>query len=409
MDSAKKLEFNKALQIGIVCVCSYIVSYYMRNLLSVTSPEMLNTGRFTTELLGTLSSIYMLFYATGQLINGIIGDVVKPKWMITCGMILCGIASILFSFIELAFIKIILFAIIGLSLSMLRGPLVKTITENTLPKYSRTICTFFSFASFSGPLIASLISMIFDWRKTFIVAGIIAITIGLLVYIIFTIFEMKKRINYTLRKKSFEIKSFFKIFRLKHFCFYLLVGGIAEISSASINFWIPTYFSGALLLSENLSKTVFSSMSFIKCVVPFIALFLFNKLKEKDIIIIRGAYLLSSIFFIGMLLSIKIPYINIMFLLLGQMSIGISSALLWSIYIPLQREGGMVSTINGVFDFSGYLFASFTNIIFANVIGKLGWNSVIILWISLPVLGLLVSACTKQHTNNIKNQGEIEK
>lgn len=164
MKIKNKTELTKAFQIGTACVSSYMVSYYMRNVLSVTSPEMLNTG-FTKEFLGSLSSIYMLLYAIGQLINGVIGDIVKPKLMITGGMILCGLASIIFSAINQPLIQIILFAIIGFSLSMLRGPLVKTISENTQPNHSRVICTFFSCAAFTGPLIASLISMFFSWKK----------------------------------------------------------------------------------------------------------------------------------------------------------------------------------------------------------------------------------------------------
>ena len=89
METNKKTELSKAVQIGTACVSSYMVSYYMRNVLSVTSPEMLSSGIFTKEFLGTLSSVYMLLYAIGQLINGVIGDIVKPKLMITGGMILC--------------------------------------------------------------------------------------------------------------------------------------------------------------------------------------------------------------------------------------------------------------------------------------------------------------------------------
>lgn len=396
MENSKKAEFSKALQIGIVCTTSYVVSYYMRNLLSVTSPEMISGNCFTKEFLGTLSSTYMLLYAIGQLINGFVGDIVKPKWMVTCGMLLCGLASMLFSFTNWQFLQILLFGIIGFSLSMLRGPLVKTITENTLPNHSRVICTFFSFATFSGPLIASLISILFDWRKTFIVAGLTAVFIGILFYLIFTSFEKKGCITYTLTKKHIDFKSFFKVFTLNHFSFYLLVAALAQISSASISFWIPTYFTEALKISETMSKTIFSAMAFIKCICPFLALFLFNICKEKDIHVIRGTYLFAIIFFAGMLFSINTPNFNIIFLLLGQLSIGVSSSLLWSIYIPSQRDSGMVSTINGVFDFSGYLFSSLANIAFANVIGSLGWNNVIILWVCLPVTGLLVSIFTKQ-------------
>lgn len=145
-------DFIKTIQIGITCISAYLVRYYMANILSVTSPEILNAGIFTKEFLGLLGSAYMLLYSVGQLINGLIGDIVKPKKMIVCGMVLCGISSILFSTISIPMFKIAFYGGMGFFLSMLRGPLVKIISENTSSKHSRIICTFF----FLFPLLQGL-------------------------------------------------------------------------------------------------------------------------------------------------------------------------------------------------------------------------------------------------------------
>lgn len=404
-----KSEFSKALQIGIACISSYMVSYYMRHILSVSSPEMLSVGLFTKEFLGSLSSIYMLFYATGQLINGVIGDIVKPKLMITGGMLLSGLASIAFAFVNLPLIQLGLFAMIGFSLSMLRGPLVKTISENTQPNFSRVICTFFSFSSFAGPLIASLISMLCDWRKTFMIAGVIAVAIGVFAYWLFTSFERKGRITYTLSKKSGGFKNIFKVFTLRHFSFYLFVVLLAELSSVAINFWIPTYLTEQLSVAENTAKVIYSAMSFIKSFTPFITLFLFTAVfKEKDIKMIRVAFVLGTLFIVGMYF-INASYLNILCLLLAQIAIGIASSLVWSIYIPSQRESGMVSTINGVLDFSGYLFASVANIIFAHAVGGLGWKGIIFMWFFISTVGVAVSMFIKEnpdHKNSVISEEE---
>lgn len=39
-------EYKKALIIGTISVFSYIVCYYMRNILSVSTPAMLETRKF---------------------------------------------------------------------------------------------------------------------------------------------------------------------------------------------------------------------------------------------------------------------------------------------------------------------------------------------------------------------------
>lgn len=68
--TAKKSDLGEAFQIGAICIFSYITSYFMRHILSVSTPEMLETGLYGKEFLGSLSSAYMLMYAAGQLING---------------------------------------------------------------------------------------------------------------------------------------------------------------------------------------------------------------------------------------------------------------------------------------------------------------------------------------------------
>ncbi len=101
-----KQERIKAFQIGVVCIFSYLASYYMRNILGISTPGMLETGLFTKEIVGTLSSVYFLAYAIGQLINGVIGDRVKSKNMVACGLSICGIASITFAYTQSFYIQL---------------------------------------------------------------------------------------------------------------------------------------------------------------------------------------------------------------------------------------------------------------------------------------------------------------
>ena len=68
-----------ALKIGVSCICRYMMSYCIRNLLTVSSAEILKEGALSKERLGFLSAMYYGIYAFGQLINGAVGDVVTPK------------------------------------------------------------------------------------------------------------------------------------------------------------------------------------------------------------------------------------------------------------------------------------------------------------------------------------------
>ena len=177
MDSAVKIIDNKkAFSIGTLLISSYVINYVLRMLLSIFTPALLKTGLFTVEFIASLSSVYMFFYAAGQLINGFLGDAFSPKKLSTAGIALAGVSCIAFAFMSNNILRVICFAVLGFALSMLRGPFMKIISENTAADHARIIGVFFSFSSFAGPLLASLMAMLFNWKNTFIISGAAAIS-----------------------------------------------------------------------------------------------------------------------------------------------------------------------------------------------------------------------------------------
>ena len=96
-------EAKKAIKLGSLCSVSYLAVYIARNILGTLTPQMILGDTFTTENIGTLSSIYFITYAIGQLINGIIGDRIKAKYMLSLGLVLAGICNLTFSFFSKTF------------------------------------------------------------------------------------------------------------------------------------------------------------------------------------------------------------------------------------------------------------------------------------------------------------------
>lgn len=399
-----KHEYKKALIIGTISVFSYIVCYYMRNILSVSTPAMLETGKFTKELVGTLSSIYMIAYAVGQLINGVVGDIIKPKIMVSGGLIISGLFSILFALTPIKPIQILCFVFIGFSLSMLRGPLVKTISENTLPKYAQTCCVFFSFSSFAGPLIASLLAILLNWQLTFIISGIFACVISAVVFLVFTALENRKVITFSETQKNKGLKSISKVFKLDRFIFFMFIGGLVEISASSIGFWIPTFFTDRLGYSKETANMLFSAITLVKALAPFITLAVLKLFRDDELKMINFSFLTGAAFFAAMLLTNN-PFVNVTLMLFARLFVGFASTILWSIYIPAQGKTGLVSTVNGVLDFSGYAIAAVANMAFSFTISSLNWNGIIIMWSIMMLSGSIACVIVKvkeaKRTHNI--------
>lgn len=391
-------DAKKATVVGTMCIFTYIVNYYLRHILSVLTPTLLSTGDFTVVHIANLSSAYMLLYAVGQLINGFLGDVFPPKKMISAGLLFSGGATLIFPFINTELLQIICFACLGFGLAMLRGPLMKIISENTKPNHARLICVFFSFASFAGPLVASAFAMIEGWNLVFIFAGAVAVMFAVITYIVFSAMERKGIISY-IKTEVKGISTVTSVFKIENIVFYIVVACLVEIAAASISQWLTTFLTIQLGFSKEMANAIYSGISICRSLMPFVALAIFHAIKEKDIPMMRVTFSIAAGMF-ALLIVVPNRWMSIALLAIALMSMSCTSALLWSIYIPSLGKTGRVSSVNGVIDCIGYIAAALANLLFASVMSNVGWNTVYILWASIGVTGLITTFIFKRKEQN---------
>lgn len=377
-------ELSKSVKIGTTFILTYIASYYMRNMLSVSSPAMLETGKYTKEFLGTLSAVYMIVYAAGQFINGPVGDKLKPKTMIVSGLVFSGLSAILFPYCSLKSAKIICFGVLGYSLSMLRGPMMKVISENTKSNHARVICAFFASSSFIGSFVAGLFAMINNYHYAFVAAGIGILLIAVMAYTVITYLEKKKLIN-VLQSEIKRTNNIFSVFKAENFIFYMFIAMLVEIAGSSISFWIPTYLTEHMQFDKNTANMLFVVRSLVISAAPFVAVWLFGYIKN-DIKIVGNSFMVSALFFFGMLF-VKNPWANFALFTAALLFSSFASAMIYSVYIPSLKKTGKVSSANGILDGTGYIGAAISNFVFSRLMERLSWNGVICIWAAFMLSG----------------------
>ena len=380
---------QKAWRIGSFCIATYLASYVTRNILSVSTPEMIKEAFFTKEYTGLLSSICFIFYAAGQLINGFIGDRVHPKYMIIMGLGISSVSTFVIPIFDNRILHFTAFALIGFGLSMLRGPLMKVISENTAATHARMICTLFSMAGFAGPLIASILSIFFKWRAVFTATGVISVIITVLAVAAITTLEKRGEIRFV-PKYDKGIAGILNVFKLEDFIFYMLISSIGEIAGSSITFWIPTYTTEHLGFSNDAASTIYSVVSFSTLFTPFITLLIYEKLIRNGIKLALVMYVISAVFFIAVRF-IAAPVLNVSMLIIAKMAAAAASSIVWSAYIPGLARSGKVSSANGVIDAAGYAMASLANVLFSTFVGRLGWGGIVNMWYIIMLIGAAVS------------------
>jgi len=382
---------RNAIMIGSMCSLSYLAVYFARNILGAVSPQMIETGAFTTENIGTLSSIYFFTYAFGQLINGSIGDKVKAKYMISLGLCLAGVCNMLFSqSTGSPLTAYIAYGLTGFFLSMIYGPMTKVVAENTEPIYA-TRCTLgYTVSSFLGSPLAGVVAMFLTWQSVFSISSAALLIMGCICFIVFNLFERRGIVRYGqfVREKSQGngIQDLLKR-QIVKFTFIAIITGVVR---TTVVFWLPTYLSQYLSFSSDKAAMIFTVTTFILTANSFIAVFLYEKLGHdlnKTVLIAFSAATIgfTSVFFV------RQPVMNIVCLVVSIMSSNIASSMLYSRYCPSLRDTGMVSSATGFLDFCSYMSASISSTLFANAVSSIGWSGLILVWLALMVAGVIVA------------------
>lgn len=383
-------EAKKAIMIGSMCAFSYLAVYIARNILSAVTPQLEERGVFSTESIGTLSSIYFVTYAIGQLINGIIGDKIKAKYMISLGLILAGIFTMIFTFFTHSLpLSYIFYGTTGFFLSMIYAPMTKVVSENTTPIHATRCSLGYTFASFAGSPAAGVLAAFLVWQGVFTTSGIILILMGLLCFAVFTFFERKGIVQYgkyTVREgKNGGIRLLIK----KRIIRFTLVSIITGIIRTTVVFWLPTYLSQALKFSTKQSALLFTVSTLAISSSAFIAIFVYERLHRNTDLTLMLSFIVAAVSFL-LVFFIGQPTLNILFMILAIIAANCAATMLWSMYCPSLRDTGMVSSATGFLDFMSYIAAAISSTIFANAVSSIGWNGLILVWFALMVIGTVV-------------------
>ena len=387
-----KLSQNakNAVLIGTLCSISYFAVYIARNILGAVTPQMVECG-YTEEYIGAISSLYFIFYAVGQLINGAIGDKIHAKWMIGVGLLGAGVTNLVFSRI-VAFpnAAMLVYALTGFFLSMIYGPMTKVVSENTEPIHATRCSLGYTFASFFGSPAAGLLASLLVWQSVFVVSSSALFLMSALGFCIFTLFERHKIIQYNqfkTEKKGLGNVGVLIKHRIVKFSLISIITGVVR---TSVVFWLPTYINQHLGFSPKSAAAIFTAATLAISLTAFIVIFIYERLghnMDKTILLMFS----SSAIFFTLTYFISVPTVNIVCIVLAIMSSNGSATMLWSRYCPSLRETGMVSSATGFLDFLSYMAAAAANLIFANAVTSIGWGNLILVWIGLMIAGITVA------------------
>jgi len=389
---------KNAIMIGTLCSVAYLAVYIARNILSAVTPEILDAGLLEKGFLGTLSSAYFMFYAVGQLINGIIGDRVKAVYMISLGLLLAGVAGLIFPYMISGGIRLILlYGMTGFFLSMIYAPMTRVVAESTEPIHAVRCSLGYTFASFFGSPVAGLAAAAFVWYDAFNLSSTLLVVMAVVCFVFFTVFEKRGIVRYGAKNGVNRIADApsglgAKIgVLIRHdIVRYSFVSILTGVVRTAVLFWMPTYFSEHLGYGSEEAALIFTAATLVISSNSFIAVALYEALGRRQY---PTLLILFGVSFTAFLLTffVKTAIVNIILLVIAVIGSNASSSILWSVYCPSLSDTGMVSSATGFLDFLSYMAAAMATAVFGNMVSLVGWGNLILIWCVLAALGVLVS------------------
>ncbi len=392
-------EAKNAIVLGSLCSISYFAVYIVRNILGAVTPQIIESGAFDEVMIGSMSSFYFIAYAFGQLINGMIGDKVKAKYMISCGLLGAAITNFIFPYLTATpTVASIVYAIAGFSLSTIYAPMAKIISENTTPHHATRCSLGYTFASFFGSPAAGLLAALLAWQTVFTVSSLVLLSMSLIAFFFFSLFEKRGVITYgkykPKEKKAGNIKVLFEHSIVK----FSLISILTGVIRTSVIFWLPTYLAQYLTFSSSQAAGIFTGATLVISLTAFVSVFVYERLGRNRDLTILVMFIASAVLF-TLTYLVQYAMLNIVFIVLAIMASNGAASMLWSVYCPSLRDTGMVSTATGFLDFLSYMAAALANLIFANAVGVIGWKNLILTWIALVLIGVIVSLPYRKRKN----------
>lgn len=393
----KKRNIQTAIYLGVMCAIAYLAVYITRNTLSACAPQMQTEG-ITETVIGSFSSVYFISYAVGQLFNGIIGDKIKARTMISMGLLLSGVSNYLFTEILKGGSELwatVAYACTGFFLAMIYAPMTKVVSENTEPIHAVRCSLGYTFSSLFGSPMAGVLAAAFAWQTAFFVSSLSLVLMAIVTFVCFLALERSGRVKYnqfhpseaeggaTKRGATVRILIKHKIIR---FAFVALLTGIVR---TSVVFWLPTYFKQHLGFSDESSSLIFTVTTLVISLSAFLAVAIYELLRRRINLTMLLMFGVSALTFL-LSFFISLPLVNIVCITLAVLFANCASNILWSVYCPSLRDTGRVSGATGFLDFISYMAASISSSLFASAAVTLGWSVLILVWFVLMAVGIVV-------------------
>ena len=401
-----KLDKRGARQLFWICWAVYFCSYLGRLNYSSVMNELIGPV-LTKAQAGWVNTAFLIAYAVGQLVNGIVAEKVSPHWFAAAGAMGSGLVNILFACARSFWSMLLLRLLTGFFMSMLWPSILCAMVRlmQQDDKIHGTVNITSSMAA--GTLVSYALSAVllrwFPWGSAFLVPGGLLILSGLLWLIKYpgiarTAIVPEKEFNAVPRADG-PAMPLTELMVIPAFFIAIVPAILHGAIKDGVTAWVPTYVCEVFGKSTSFSALVSALLPLFNLTGAYLAQYAYKKAEENTFKGSAAFFGLAALVLVFMLTAGKGN------LLLTMLCFAIITSSMMAVNVllinllPLQfGEYGRSATVSGCLNAIAYGGSALASGMIGVLSSAYGWNATVASWLILMVLGCILCAVGRRAT-----------
>ncbi len=412
---SKKQIDRGARKVFLLCVLAYTAIYVGRKNFSVCLSAMISEGFIDKVAGGAAGTAFLVVYAVGQFINGMISDRVSSSFMITVGLLGAGAANISMAFNRFSQIVPVIWCICGIFCSMLWSAVIKCIAQwlpsERVERAGVNLSVTVPLGSVITYLIATFSLRCAGWRTVFLICGSVCIISGFV--FIFSVKHMAEYIEYISRgggeyrgksdisasgtnSMSSGLISLIFSFEMLLIIASVMCNGVLK---DGLDLWTPTFISEYFEVSASFTALLMSLIPLLNVAGAYLSEFFYSKMHLDEMSVTAVMYGIAVLCFIPVCIftaagvtGVFGRWVSVILLAFIMMTTTGANTMLMT-FIPLRyKRSGRVSGISGMLNAFSYAGAACSGITVGLISEYGGWSVTILSFAAISLLGAAISA-----------------
>ncbi len=369
----------------------YCVSYITRINLSAVIQEVATRTEFEKSALSIILVCLSISYGLGQIVNGRIGDIIKPQNLIFIGLCTATVANFIFPFCSASLPAMcVIWTVNGFAQAMMWPPMVKimvcTMNETEYGRSVVTVSVGSSVGTILVYLIAPLIIATLSWKFVLFFAA----AIGLGAVVLWGALKRSIHLEPITDGTAISQDKGFKFPKIAIYPIIFISLGIIfqGMLRDGVTSWMPTYLAENFKIGNDISILCTVSLAIFSLLIFVIVGAFYKKFFKNEVacaaLIFSIAVLASLVLLVCFNMS-AILTIVCMMTITGAMH-GVNMLLVS--YVPKRfRKYGNISTMSGFINSFTYVGAAIATYGIAKLSELYGWRITVAIWACVAAFG----------------------